>query len=718
MLRKAIQKGWPALVVFIWPFLYFIDYVVSINGHFTGIGNDLRIVYYPYKPYLLDRLVHLNFPLWSPSEAVGFPFYSSPLTQTFYPLNIPLAIFYKLAGGLNLLDYQVYTILGIAIFALGLYFWLKTLGFNGRAILFAVLCMAVSFKVAETTRNANSIQELAWYPWILLALTRIFQVNTWKRLILYGLMLFFAMVCLFTAGYPYFMYYSAFLIGPYLLALVIPRLRKAFWGLPPVRIVRPVLVAAASAGSALLLCLPYLLEMQQLLKLSGERGGGTFEYATAHDFAFRDVVGSLIYPPSSQTEGWSYFGLIGLLLVILYFAGAFPVWGARKKSLDPLKVTVVSLYESWWVKAFFLLWFLLVTLVAMGKNSLLFVFLWKYMPFFQQLRVWGRVNIVLVPVLAWMVAAAYTGFERLIATRRDQAPGSRIARWRAEIILVIAYLVILGVQLYFWKSKAYDEYWINFMKVRSTPNSEELYIWVGAASFLVLLLVLVLSAFKNLGGVKSLSLIALVLVLGSAGEKRIFGGGVWREARTTEARQVYNIYDQDLMSLTFLRRDDCFELSLSPAFCVLPHENWYYNRYTDFYNRSSSEKDARDVLIGLKDGNRIYFSDSITHPTVTAFLADASRYSSFSQVKSYTADDLAITVKAPASGYISFIDNWDVDWKAEVDGKAVPIELLFGTFKSVHVSAGEHQVLFSYRPGVFWQINNLLLNLRTKLHFK
>jgi hypothetical protein len=364
---------------------------------------------------------------------------------------------------------------------------------------------------------------------------------------------------------------------------------------------------------------------------------------------------------------------------------------------------------------------LLVTLVAMGKNSLLFVFLWKYMPFFEQLRVWGRVNIILVPVLAWIVAAAYMGLERLVMSRREPASGGLIAKWRAEIILVIAYLVILGVQLYLWTSKAYDEYWIKYVQVRPIPGSEELYIWVGAASFVVLLLLLVFSRFKNFGGVKSLSLIALVLVLGSAGEKRIFGGGVWWTKRTTEARQVYNIYDQDLMSLKFLRSSDCFELSLSPAFCVLPHQNWFYNRYTDFYNQAGSEQEARDVLIGVKNANRLYFSDSIAYPTVTAFLADAGRYGpSFSQVKSYTGDDLAITViaPAPAGGYVSFIDNWDVDWKAEVDGQAAPIEKLFGTFKSVHVSAGEHQVLFSYRPGIFWQINNLLLNLRTKLHFK
>jgi len=203
MLQK-IRAWLPALAAFLWPFVYFYKFIVPFAGVYSGIGNDFSTVYYPSKPYLLDWLVHVRMPLWSPTEAAGYPFYSSPIAQVFYPLNLALAIFYRLAGGFTLLDYQVYTILGIAIFALGLYFWLKTFGLNWRAILFAVLCFSVSFKVAETARFANSIQEAAWYPWILYGLTRIFQANSKKRAYAYGLLLFFFMYCLFTAGYPYF----------------------------------------------------------------------------------------------------------------------------------------------------------------------------------------------------------------------------------------------------------------------------------------------------------------------------------------------------------------------------------------------------------------------------------------------------------------------------------------------------------------------------------
>ncbi len=53
------------------------------------------------------------------------------------------------------------------------------------------------------------------------------------------------------------------------------------------------------------------------------------------------------------------------------------------------------------------------------------------------------------------------------------------------------------------------------------------------------------------------------------------------------------------------------------------------------------------------------------------------------------------------AGYLSFIDNWDPDWKAWVDGQPVEIELLFGTFKSVRLTPGKHKVRFSYQPGLF-----------------
>jgi uncharacterized membrane protein YfhO len=50
---------------------------------------------------------------------------------------------------------------------------------------------------------------------------------------------------------------------------------------------------------------------------------------------------------------------------------------------------------------------------------------------------------------------------------------------------------------------------------------------------------------------------------------------------------------------------------------------------------------------------------------------------------------------------LSFIDNWEQGWKCFVDDKPAEIELLFGTFKSVHLAAGRHIVRFYYQPALF-----------------
>jgi hypothetical protein len=92
----------PPVLVFIWPVIYLFPYFFIIKGNYLSIGSDFIECYYNYKAYLLAELINLRIPLWSPAEAAGFPFYSSPLTQTFYPLNILLAGFYRLAGDINL----------------------------------------------------------------------------------------------------------------------------------------------------------------------------------------------------------------------------------------------------------------------------------------------------------------------------------------------------------------------------------------------------------------------------------------------------------------------------------------------------------------------------------------------------------------------------------------------------------------------------------------
>jgi uncharacterized membrane protein YfhO len=106
-------------------------------------------------------------------------------------------------------------------------------------------------------------------------------------------------------------------------------------------------------------------------------------------------------------------------------------------------------------------------------------------------------------------------------------------------------------------------------------------------------------------------------------------------------------------------------------------------------------------LLGIKGCQKIFQTRAIQYPEISKFLEDARGFGGSWQLVDYNGDLLRLKAKMPHSGYLSFIDNWDPDWQARVDGEGRPIELLYGTFKSVALPAGEHEVEFVYRPRLF-----------------
>ena len=62
-------------------------------------------------------------------------------------------------------------------------------------------------------------------------------------------------------------------------------------------------------------------------------------------------------------------------------------------------------------------WIAIISYISYGKESYLFKLLWQYMPGFSSLRVWGRLNIILFRLIAWLLAMAYDAFEKIIRSR-------------------------------------------------------------------------------------------------------------------------------------------------------------------------------------------------------------------------------------------------------------------------------------------------------------
>ena len=685
----AVKRFALPLLVFCWPIIYLFRHIFFVNGNILAIGNDFIILYYKYKVYLLDCLANFHLPLWSPSESAGFPFYTNPFAQAFYPFNALLVLWYKTLGGYSPFDHQFFTVLGISIFALGLFMWLRRINKDITAVVFAVLVMSVSFKITEVIRFPNAVHSAAWYPWILYAITRIMFGNSTKEAVKgAGLLIFFG-VCLCTAGYPYFAYYAVFLVFPYLLAFLITPLRTKLFGEQPVYLKQGFLAMTATGFVTLLLCAPYLIGVKQLMSQTIDRAGKSFEYSTSHIFNFQDTLGSLVYPPASSTEGWYFFSITALLIIAVYlFCRYSPAVGKDKPQAMPS--------SSLWVKLFFIAWIGIISYISYGKSSYLFILLWHYMPGFSSLRVWGRLNIILVPIIAWLLSIAYSHFAGML--RNNGGVGLRGVAAKLGIITCV-YAVVLGIQLYLYLNGICTVYWSNYFGDFSA--NEEWFIFYGAAAIVVILLIVVVSAKIYLGRGRLIAVSALLILVATV-EMQHTGARQWSHKLNEPMKRLkLDIARMDELSFRYARADAVNSINLGPIFNVGILDNWYFGRYVSFLNRTTSEEPARRFLLGVLDGQKIFFSESIEYPTVESFLQDALRYRQAGRLISYNGDELQWEIDAPRAGYFSFIDNWDYGWKAWVDEQPVKIELLFGTFKSVRLEQGKHKIRFSYQPGLF-----------------
>ncbi len=697
------------LAIFCWPIVYLFRHVFPINGQCMATGNDFILLYYRYKVYLLAHLANFSFPLWSPSEGAGFPFYTSPFTQAFYPFNLLLAVWYKISGGYNPLDHQVFTVLGISIFALGLFLWLRRVNTNLRAVVFGVLIMSVSFKMTEILRFPNAVHTAAWYPWVLYALTRIMLSQSLKNTIVGGILLTLFVICLCTGGYPYYIYYSQFLFVPYMLVFLVKPLRLRLFGAKVIHWRRAFGTLAVAGVAALLICAPYLLGIKRLMAETTGRMENNFRYSTSHVFNLEDTVGSLVYPPAAQMEGWYFFSIMGVLVILLYWLSGRTIAQNREETGSGEKeMSIPPSPRDPWLKLFFIIWIGIISYISYGRYSYLFLLLWKFMPGFSSLRTWGRLNIILLPIFTWLLSVAYLSFESAISGK--EVAGTRKHRQVFSLIekVVVVSALVLVVQLYLYLNKVYDFYWLRHFK--SVSSHELKFIVYGGAAFLAILSFVILSKWIRPKSGRSLTAVLAVLVLVATLEMRHVGtrmwpshGEPWNALWTEKTRIHLDVVKLNETSFLFPRRGRHLydTVSLGPNFNVGVLASWYFNRYVRFLKETRDEPEAQRILLGMKDGTKVFFSESIEHTTIQSFLRDAVRYQPPGHLLSYTGDELRWEIHAPIEGYLSFIDNWDRNWEVFVDDEPADMELLFGTFKSVRLSPGLHRVRFDYQPALF-----------------
>ncbi len=68
------------------------------------------------------------------------------------------------------------------------------------------------------------------------------------------------------------------------------------------------------------------------------------------------------------------------------------------------------------------------------------------------------------------------------------------------------------------------------------------------------------------------------------------------------------------------------------------------------------------------------------------------------EIAQYDREHVRVTVRSQQPGYLVLADSWYPGWNAYVDGVATPIYRADYMFRAVPVDAGDHTILFEFRP--------------------
>jgi hypothetical protein len=685
MITKRIKFEFlVALVLFTWPFVFLYRLVIPGLSSSIVFGNDFQGLYYDYKVYLLEHLVYGKIPLWSPAEGAGYPFYVNPFTQSFYPLNFPLAIYYRLVNGLSIYEYQLFTIAGVGIFSIGLYFWLRSLLISRWSSVVSAGIFSVSFKITEILRFPNAIHTIAWVPWLLLGLNLArthYAQRLGPKIILVSVFL------IITAGYPYYVYYLIFLVAPYwILILIKPDL---IVGRKSVTIINFIKNTVLPALAILIVTSPYWLGVIKLMKLTTDREGELIQFSSQNAFSLKDSLGSLFFPPAAIAEGWFYFGIGSVFVIILNM-----IWNLIQpyRNRSDLSFSIIIIF-----------WIGIISWITYGYDSELFKFLWKFLPGFSQLRVWPRLNIILVPLLALLFAQAW----------------SKLTEYSNKLTTKIVIPAAIGVSIvwlkvYKWQSalladQGYSNYWNLYFHEGRGNLHEYFYIIMGWVSYLTVIAIVFHLMLRDSVHRKLLFFLLLVLSIidlhhvGSKQWSYLIAGD-----NTIYQRRKLSVGIDKLSVLDVNRKFGYHIIPLDSKYSVGYIYNWYYKSYIDWlklqgmYDNFSLVSISPEIkqFLGLVDGSRIWFTPRLDYKDVVSFMHDAQLNQNVFNPIYYDGDQLLIKVEEKTEGYISFIDNWDEGWKVTVDGQTRSVIKLFGTFKSVRLEPGNHFIQFSYLPNL------------------
>jgi len=693
------DKKFHLFILIIIPFIYLFPHTLRL----IEMGNDFELLYFAYKKYIFEFIQIGHLPLWSPSEAGGYSLIFNPFAQYFYPLSWLLYFFSFIIGDLSKYTYLIYTILGVSIYNVGQYLWLKRLGLDIKYCFFATLITCFGLKINEILRFPNAIHAFAWFSWILYGMTLSIKVeNNIKS----SLILFVSTILILTAGYPYYIFYGFLLFGSYFIFISFYRVKKEIYKNDTIHnnlylffynVLPPFL--------ALLIVFPWLEGIKEVMDITRDRNIQDITFSYILDSNFIDQLGSWIFPPISLAEGWYYFGTLMTVLFIFYVINF--LLSKNKQSLEKYFLT------------FFIIFFLFNYQFSAAENSYLFKIIWEKFDLLKNFRAFSRINILLIPLFAVLFCFVLKLIEEKKHNINFLITTSLVAIF---IILLQIYIIeISDIKNHYWKTWQERRLLYGSIKFSSIAFIFNLYNhYIYSISLIISLII-----FNFLKIRKSKKLLPLLVVILVSGELFLLSNIQWAIP--------YKFYDSNNYNLLSKKPlDDINDAFLSPRVVTEVKGNTYFRNFRKFninyfdnfgldkhtklidkyFKRNGNLKDGLDQetikkinqFWGLNDNNKIFFTKKIGYLTIEKFINDVNFLKNNKdvfismEIINYNGDEIYIDLKTNIDGFLTFVDNWSPGWKVYVNNKEKSIIKVLETYKSVKINTGYNKIKFKYEP--------------------
>ena len=376
------------------------------GGQILG-GHDMRGYYYPYYELVRETVRSGRLPFWEPTLFNGYPFMAQPQQNTFY---FPLWPGFILPMNVGI---SLYMLFHIWLAGMGMFLLVRFL--NGRwlpALLSAVAFAFSGLLAGRLWAGHSTVYALvAWTPWIVLGLMwSVRKESVWAAIVA-GLPLSMALL----AGHIPSFLYVGMIWGLFVLYLLVVDSGRRLLVLRQ---------AATALFIGLALAAVQLAPFLQFSLASERLAEADYNFATDYSLPPAHLITLLVpefFGEPTRVGYWS----VPTFEELTYYAGLLAVLGIVLALKRPSRLT----------------WFLIIMMVvgialALGRYGVLYPLAYEYLPFFRIVRAPGRAAILFLFAATLLLGLSLSAWQRIPRPERLEKLGPTW-RWTMVIIAIL-----------------------------------------------------------------------------------------------------------------------------------------------------------------------------------------------------------------------------------------------------------------------------------------